>query len=498
SVTLFFTFSTEAGMVNTFVYEVLETFSPEENESFRAFLDSPYFNKGRHADEIKVLFQVFESARKASNPEDTLTKARVFEAIFPNSAVVKGKLDKLISEFKKLLQTFLLTQRYLNHREEQGQVLDFAVEMRLRGLEGKYLQALEKTQEMIACTESESLTNYLFRLHVALEEHEWHSTYNKAKGDLGIPDVLFHLDRYYYAQRLEMLNRLLLQQKLTILPESSLVPTQELWEIPKAFQNSGSLLPITWRIHAILNASVPVVSDFEELLDTLRSQEPHISPKHLQEFYAYIRGVCTFLIDAGHDELRPTLFQIQKDNLVRGYFYYDGKISSNSALSITRSALDLHDISWANAFVDSHKGLIIGENETQDFYRMNKALCLFGEKKYDAALEIIPFGSSFSFYQLQARGLELKIYFELGSELLPYKIDAFKMFISRAGDKLLSKDRHERFANFINFVRQLSLSPKTMDAVRSEQLIRRINAKKLVAERSWLIEKARSFREWRY
>ncbi|MEQ1744999.1 MAG: hypothetical protein ABMA02_06220, partial [Saprospiraceae bacterium] len=39
SVTLFFTFSTEAGMVNTFVYEVLETFSPEENEAFRAFLD---------------------------------------------------------------------------------------------------------------------------------------------------------------------------------------------------------------------------------------------------------------------------------------------------------------------------------------------------------------------------------------------------------------------------------------------------------------------------
>ncbi|MFN0013780.1 MAG: hypothetical protein ACKVU2_04455 [Saprospiraceae bacterium] len=485
-------------MVNTFVYEVLETFSPEENEAFRAFLDSSYFNNGRHAAEIKVLFQVFEATRKESNPADTLTKDRLYELVFPNSVAVKGKLDKLISEFKKLLQTFLLTQRYLNNREEQEHLLDFAVEMRWRGLEGKYKQALEKTQELVASTEPESLTNYLFRLHVALEEHEWHSTYNKAKGDLGIPDVLFHLDRYYYAQRLEMLNRLLLQQKVTILPESSLAPTQELWEIPKSFQNSGSLLPITWRIHAILNAPGPVISDFEELLNTLRDQEPFISPQHLQEFYAYIRGVCTILIDAGNEELRPTLFQIQKDNLARGYFYYEGKIPSNSALSITRIALDLHDISWANAFVDSHKGLIIGENETQDFFRMNKALCLFEEKKYDEALDIIPFGSSYSFYQLLARALELKIYFELGSELLPYKIDAFKMFISRAGDKLLSKDRHERFANFINFVRQLSLSPKTMDAVRSDQLIRRINAKKLVAERSWLIDKARSFREWRY
>lgn len=478
-------------MRNTYVSEVFEALSPEEVEALRLFLDSPYFNSSHYAAAIKALFQVLESARHASDPANALKKDRVYEQVFPNSEPVKGKLDKLLSEFKKLLQTFLVVQHYLNNRNEQEHLLDLAVVLRGRGLEGKYRQALDKTREMAASTEVESLANHLFLLKVAMEEHEWNSLYNKARGDLGIPEVLFHLDRYYYTQRLEMLNRLLLQQKAAALPAVSLAPTRELWEIPKTLLDTGSLLPITWRIYAILNAPVPVVEDFEQLLDLLQAHESRISPEHLKELYAYLRNLCILLIDASHVELRPVLFQIQKDNLARGYFYHEGKIPPNAALNITRIALGVQAVAWANAFVERHKDLIIGENETGDFYRMNKALCLFAEKKYEEALEIIPFGSSYSFYHLTARGLELKIYFELDSDLLPYKIDAFKMFISRAGDKMLSKDLHELYSNFINFVRQISLSPKTKDHARSEQLIRRISAKKLVAERAWLIEKAK-------
>ena len=483
-------------MVNTYVSEVFATLSPEETTAFQAFLESPYFNSGAHASKLKTLFRLLAAAQQSSEPAGALDKDWVYKQVFPNSAVVKGKLEKLTSEFKKMLRTFLLVQRYLNHRTEHEHLLDWAVEMRRRGMENKYKQALEKAKEMAVSAASESLVNYLFRFHVALEAHEWNSTYNKAKGDLGIPQVLVHLDRYYYAQRLEMLNLLLLQNKITILPAAALAPAQESWELPKALLDAGGLLSISWKIHAILKAAAPSVSDFEALLATLQANESRIHPMHLKEFYAYLRNVCTFLINTDHIEFRPILFQIQKDNLARGYFYYGGKIPSNAALNITRIALGVRELAWANEFVERHKSLIIGENETFDFYRMNKALCLFGEQRYEAALETIPFGSSYSFYHLMARVLELKIYFELGSDLLPYKIDAFKMFISRAGDKLLSKDQHETYANFINFVRQLSLSPKTMDNTRSKQLIRRITAKKLVAERVWLLEKAQNFREW--
>ncbi len=93
-----------------------------------------------------------------------------------------------------------------------------------------------------------------------------------------------------------------------------------------------------------------------------------------------------------------------------------------------------------------------------------------------------------------ARRLELKIYYELQSELLPSKIDAFKMYISRAGNKTFSPNLSELFTNFGNFVLQLSQSLPG-DKKRSEQLISRIEAKKLVGERGWLLEKARELGE---
>jgi hypothetical protein len=89
-----------------------------------------------------------------------------------------------------------------------------------------------------------------------------------------------------------------------------------------------------------------------------------------------------------------------------------------------------------------------------------------------------------------ARRLELKIYYELRSSLLYPKVDAFKMFINRSRNKSFPKRLVELFANFGNFVHQLCLSIPG-DKKRSDLLVRRIQAKKLVGERSWLLEKAR-------
>ncbi|MBL7825063.1 MAG: hypothetical protein JNJ57_00420, partial [Saprospiraceae bacterium] len=188
-------------------------------------------------------------------------------------------------------------------------------------------------------------------------------------------------------------------------------------------------------------------------------------------------------------EFNVILHEIHRDNLQRGYFYHEGKIPANAFLNITQHALRAQKHFWAFQFVDSHKDLILGENESHDFYKMNLALYYFAEKKYEEALQIIPFTSTNIYYHLMARRLELKIFYELRSDILPSKIDAFKMFVSRAGNKTFSKHLSELFTNFGNFVYQLSLSIPG-DKKRSEQLLKRINSKKLVGERGWLIEKA--------
>lgn len=89
------------------------------------------------------------------------------------------------------------------------------------------------------------------------------------------------------------------------------------------------------------------------------------------------------------------------------------------------------------------------------------------------------------------RRLELKAYFELKSEILFHKLDAFRKYIERTAPKSLSRDLQEMDSNFIYILLTLAQSPEK-DKAKSKVLIKRIEGKKRIAERNWLLEKAKS------
>jgi hypothetical protein len=473
-------------MTQTFAIDIIQTLQPDEAHEFRLFLESPYFMQSFKQEGVRPLFEAIYSSVQTGSIE-MLEKEDLYEQLFPGKEYLESKLDKLMSELKRLLERFVLTRRYLSDENEAQQLLDLSVDMRLRGLETRYQQALEKTRKKVEGVGGESLKSLFFRYRLAMEEQEWHSTFNKVRSDLNIPSTINHLDVYYFAHRLWMQNHLLFMQRAASIPISLETPLT----VPTKALESSRLLNISNDVHELLKKNTFEENDFYRILHKIQSHEKSLSPESLAEFYTYLRNLIVILIDAGNVHIYSVLHEINKDNLQRGYFNMHGKISPNACLSIVQTALSVNDISWASNFIESHKDNILGENETRDFYRMNKALCLFGEKKYDEALDIIPFGSTYSFYHLMARRLELKIHYEMRSELLDHKIDAFKMFISRAGRKVFSAHLHELFTNFVNFVRQLSQSEGPQAAQRSGTLVKRIQEKERVAERLWLLEKAR-------
>lgn len=477
-------------MTSTFAIDVIQTLNPQEVEAFKLFLASPYFRKGYNAESVNTLFETLFKAIQ-DGQIGTIEKEDIHQVLFPEKPYIESKVDKLMSELKRLLERFLLTQRYLSDQNEDIQLLDLTKEMRLRGLEARYHQSIEKVKKHVDIERQDSLKSLFFRLRIAIEEQEWHSTYNRVRGDLNIPETLKSLDNYYFAYKTWMFNQIMFMKRATSLSGSEKDIGENAWHVPDSALVTSAFLKICWEVNSLLKKHPPKIEDFQNLLLGIRSIEHKLSSESLSDFYAYLRNFCVILIDHGHTQIHAVLHEINQDNLERGYFYLQGKISPNACLSITQTALSVGDVAWASRFIEAHEYKIMDENETKDFYRMNKALCLFGEKKYEQALDIIPFGSSYSFYHLMARRLELKIYYELRSELLEHKIDAFKMFISRAGRKVFSPHLHELFSSFVNFVRQLNQSQGPQARERSLVLVKRISEKKAVAERLWLLEKAR-------
>jgi hypothetical protein len=476
-------------MIRTFAIDVIQSFQKEEADKFLDYLGCEYHLEGFNPD-VRGLFRLIRTHTMAGDIEQ-VEKQSLFSKLYPEKVFIESKFDKLMSDLKRLLERFLLEERYFSAAQEVQQQLDLAMLLRQRGLEGRYQQALEKVRKTVTTQDKNSLEALFQHYLLANEEREWQSTYNRGKGDLNIPEVIDQLESYYYTRKGTLMNQFLLQQKATTLEVHPIFEGLHSIDVPQKLMDKSPLLNITLKINKLLTKAVPEISDFQDLLALIRLHEDTFHPEMLSEFYTYLRNICVLLIDNGQVQLNKALHFINQDNLERGYFNNNGKISPNAFLNITTVAVNAGETAWASQFVESHKDLIIDENDTRDFYRMNKAICLFAEGKFEASLDMIPFGSTYSFYHLMARRLELKIYYELRSDLLDHKIDAFKMFISRAGKKVFSPQIHELFTSFVNFIRQLSQSHGPQERQRSEVLLKRISEKKVVAERIWLLEKAR-------
>ncbi|MBX2927975.1 MAG: hypothetical protein KF852_09085 [Saprospiraceae bacterium] len=257
--------------------------------------------------------------------------------------------------------------------------------------------------------------------------------------------------------------------------------------IPKEDIENNFLLNLSLKINEQLASERPAVT-IREIFDHLQENEHRIDPVSRQNFYAYLRNLCTILVQMGDASFVELLHQIQRDNLRKGYLFVDGKLTPSAYLNIVRTAVRVGRQEWALEFIEAYKAYLFNEEAKHDYAGLTKAECLFSLKRYEEALEALPATFTDTLYLTHCRRLELKIYYELGSDLLPYKLDAYKMFVSRASKKVLSDTLREFEGNFANLLLQIMQCPPRHRA-KKEKITERIKEKKSIADREWLLEK---------
>lgn len=471
-------------MKRGFVHSLLSTFSDQEVVAFDLFLQSPYYTRGSNQDKNRILLREIVREIKEAPEQDTL-----YERVFPDMPFVPGKLDKLMSELSAYARQFLIVRK--NERLEGSfeDAMDWAGILRRRGLWKRYTASLEKAEHILHDNPVESLEWYYDRFRLAYERYDMASQENKLKGDIQILPAISSLDAYYLACRVEMANLLLLQQKVTRVETQSLSMAPHSGLIPDNLFQDSILLRVALKINEQLLHDRPSATAFHEIHALIQSNESKIAPQVLQNFYAYLRNFCSFLIQMEDVSFLPVLHDIQKDNIAKGYILLDGKLSPSAYLSIAKTAQRVGNTEWALDFVEHYKDLLFDEDEKEEYYRLNKAECLFSMGRFEDALNALPAFFSDALYLTHCRRLELKLLYKLGSDLLSYKVDAYKMFLSRASKKLLSDMRRELEGNFINLLVQLMNCPPRNEA-KAAKILQRIHEKKVVADKDWLIAQA--------
>lgn len=177
-------------------------------------------------------------------------------------------------------------------------------------------------------------------------------------------------------------------------------------------------------------------------------------------------------------------------HLEKGYLYQEDDLLNLSTFgNLVTMGLKLEQFDWVYNFIESCKGKITGTDAPEDIYSFNVAQYYFAIKDYDSSLDSLSFNFEDLYYKMAAKRLELKVYYEMQSELLESRMDAFKILTFRLSKKMLSTTHQKANNNFIDLLKQI-INPKTKgNTGRIEKLIEKINnQKKTLSEKEWLLD----------
>lgn len=481
-------------MEQTQLVELLKSLTTDESTNFSQFAWLNQFNHSRYRQQVILLLETCLNHLKCNTTAE-LTKETVYSIVFPGQKFVDGKLDKVMVEAQKVLRTFLIVEKYLREENQFQHQLDLAQEFRNRRLQNRYEQTELKLQKSLE-EGPESYERFYQQYQFEFLKYDIETIHNTGKGDLNIPNAIYALESFYYNYKLLLLNQYQLQQKVAHLnvPERLKQLIDDHF-IPSIYLDGSRLLFAQKEIFELLTKSAPTPAEVSLFFQLLQENQHNFSEKCLSDFYAFLRNLCVLAGSANHENMEMTilLHEIHKDNLERGFMHSGGKISRSKYMAIANNALYIGKFDWAYEFIEKYKNELHEETETRDVYRLNLANYLFRIGKFEECLDHIPDSSPSMIYTLFGKRLELKSLYELQSDLLSYKLDAFKMFLSRTSKKIMSDAQRNAHIDFANLLYQLEHSTPG-DPRRSDVLTKRIQEKKQSAEYHWLLQKAQSLK----
>ncbi|MEM9921796.1 MAG: hypothetical protein AAF990_27075, partial [Bacteroidota bacterium] len=447
------------------------------------FLRSPYFFDGKPPP--AAVIQLFEYLRPLHPGFDAalLDKERLQRSVFANEKLIKGKLEKTMSALQKVIEQFIVQQHPARNQDsEQLKVLlQFYREKQMMGAFQKTLKKFQRQQSKATQKGSDF---YWDDFQLELEASHAAALHNISKSDLNLPQAIQSLDIYYIVQRLELANKLLAQHvyQRPLFVEEQLDLVYTLLPLIQAHNFFGAPL-IELYVAAFLLLSTEAEEHYQKLESLIDAHGQHIPPPQLKPLLAYCRNYCTRQYNKGKSEYLDQAFQLYQKHLQEDYLYYEGGLPARTFKTIADMGMRLGQYDWVRHFLDAYRQKISGTSHPAEVYQYNLAQYFFATQHFDEALNCLPDSYEDLYYKIDARRLEIKIYYEKQSVLLEPRLNAFRVLILRLPKASLPSVHRKGNENFTKILLQILHSATPGNEKRIERLIQRINGKTSIADK---------------
>jgi hypothetical protein len=477
-------------MLNRKLLEILIRLSAAEHKRFRQFLLSPFFTYGLSSNEIVRLYD-YIMEHGAAEDDPALEKRTASEHLFQDKPFLeKGKnpIDTLTSDLVRLVRRFLFeleTERKLNETRENLPLAQF---YRKFGLEERFWQTIQATQNALNGKVTGDQDHYLDRYFLEVEIHNFQAIHQSNEDDVNLAIALRYLDIFFAISRLDLSCALQFQNNLAELSNDSVFDlTDVLLEMTE--QQKFEQEPLVEMFGMAFNLikdpyNQVALQNFEGMLARHKDNVGFAQ-------YATLLACYRAIIQAnyrkfGGEQYIVKFVDLLLEHLEGGYLYIDGKITTSSLRLITTGLLRLSKFDRARAFLDAHPPEMIGGTRYPiESYQLNYAEYHFFLKEYEQALQKLNYRLFENVnYSIQADVLLIKIYYETGDELLDFRTKALPQKVRRSG---IFSSQKEMYYNFIKKLDKIVKYGWDKQSSKKQKLIEEIRQTDAIIEREWLL-----------
>ncbi len=450
--------------------EMLDSLSANEHKVFSQYLLSPFFGCSKEVISLYKILSVGLDQPEADRKE-------IFKILNPGKRYDDKNFRYAISELNSHLVNFL-TIRQL----EKEPLL-------IESIAGRALSArdCEKTylkihNEILNYDTYQNPVHY----HQKFNDAENYLTYtgNKLnrKATPDYSDTLYNLDIFYLLKKLQLScevanlsNILKTTYEIALLKElKELSQKKQFKEIPA--------VRIYFHILEMLTHAEPEIH-FVSAGKLIKENSAKFNPKELGEMYQYLKNYCVRKVNQGNSDYLRILFNIYSDMLENKPLMSYDYLSQWEYKNMVSISLRINEKSWCEKFIFKYNSFLKPE-ERQNALAYNLAYFMFINDEYHKAIrKLQEVTLNDVFYQLDARVILLKCYYELDeTDSFFYQASSFRLFLLR--NRHISDYQKNIYRNLIKFL--TAIVRANYSKSKLQKLRKEIEIEKNVADLNWL------------
>lgn len=467
-------------MYKSKLYSILEHFNKYEQNRFRKYVSSPYFNKNETlVDLYEILIDEINTKKQVG-----ITKESLWKRLIPDKGYDDVRFRKHCSDLLKHVEGYLAQQIYDENPLHQASYLIDAVSR--KKMEKLYNSTMKSARRLSSQQIHKPASFYYYQYEIEKNYYSLAQHTLKRSVKSNVETIAKQLDLFYLGEKLRLYCEVINQQ-IVASHEYQLLFIDEIIGHVQKFDYT-EIPPIAVYYQIYLTSTQTDNIDHYYKLKELLSQHGLVFPQNeaLSLYYSAI-NYCIQKINKGNQNFLSELFDLYLDLVNKEIIFLNDALSPWDFKNIVVLALRLERHEWAENFVSEYYHRI-PEPHRENARSYNLAQVYFYQKKYEKVIELLrPVEYEDPAYNLGSKAILLATYFETDEiEPLYSLFESFRVYLNR--NKIITDNSRKNYKNLIKFTKKLTkLTPGDNTALK--KIKEEIDQTKNIASKKWLKEK---------